>query len=112
MNHRVEITEDYMGRFEIGDLSLEVSPATDLVVRFVDSEFDYLRYLDAENHCMTLHFLGQAALSTLIDFGVPQTRQRLKILQCEYEEYISYKAAYAMYEFEQEVSDIDVDGTD
>lgn len=83
----IEIVPDQMGGFEINGRRYEVSAATDAVIRFIDPKYDYLRYLDPEQHAITLNWLGSRALATLVGFGIPETRQRLKIQQCEYDEW-------------------------
>lgn len=93
---KIEIVPDQMGGFEIYGRQYEVSAATDVVIRFVDHEYDYLRYLDPEEHAITLHWLGQSALTTIVGFGIPETRQRLKMQNCEHEEYLLWQAAYGL----------------
>lgn len=90
MSREVEIVPDQMGGFEILGKRYEVSAATDSVIRFVDNKFDYLRYLDPEEHAITLHWLGQAALGSIVAFGIPETRQRKTIQECEYGEYLRW----------------------
>lgn len=87
----IEIVPDQMGGFEINGRRYEVSAATDSVVRFVDPELDYLRYLDPEEHAITLHWLGQSALAAIVGFGIPETRKRLTIQECEYGEYLAWQ---------------------
>ena len=99
-NPKIEVVDDYMGRFEINGASYEVSPATDFIMRFVDHEYDYLHYLDPEVQGITLHWLGQAALSTLVDFGISQSRLRLKMMGCEHEEWIQWKADHDLQEYD------------
>lgn len=109
---RIEIVPDMMGAFEVYGREYQVSPATDCIIRFVEHEYDYLRYLDPEAHAVTLHWLGQSALATVAGWGIPETRQRKKIQECEYEEYLLWKSNMGMYEFEhdiEELPDNDVD---
>lgn len=93
---KVEIVPDEMGGFDAYGKHYEVCIATDTVVRFIDSEYDHLRYLDAEKGGLTLEFLGEIALSTLVAFGLPETRQRLKMLECEHEEYLNWQSQYGL----------------
>jgi hypothetical protein len=106
MSRKVEIVPNEMGGFEVFGKSFEVSAATDVVVRFVDEEYDYLRYLDPEAKAITMHWLGKSALATIAGWGIPETRDRLKMQQCEHDEYVTYKSMVWMGEFEQEVVDI------
>lgn len=103
---KVEIVPNEMGGFEIYGRRYEVSPATDVIIRFVDPEYDYLRYLDPEAHAITMHWLGGSALSTLVGWGIPESRQRLKMQECEHEEYVSWMAAMAIGEFERDLAEL------
>ena len=105
MSH-FEVVPDQMGAFEIYGREYEVSAATDVVVRFVEPEYDYLRYLDPEAQGITLHWLGQSALATIVGFGVPETRQRMKMQNCEHEEYLGWVAERAMGIFEQDLAEL------
>lgn len=105
MNRKIEIVPDFMAQFDIYGEHFEVSPATDVIVRFVDPEYDFMRYLDAEKGAITLHWLGANALNQLVGIGIPETRQRLKMMECEHEEYLSYKSAYGLAELDQEFKD-------
>ena len=91
MKRKVEIVPNEMGGFEVFGKKFEISAATDLVVRFVDEEYDYLRYLDPEEKAITMHWLGKTILGQIAGFGIPETRERLKMQNCEHEEYVTYK---------------------
>jgi len=99
----IEIVPDQMGRFEIYGKEYEVSPATDVIMRFVDPEYDFLQYLDPEVQAITFHWLGKSALSALAGFGIPETRQRLKMPQCLYDEYIGWQERFGLAQFEQDL---------
>lgn len=103
---QIEIVPDQMGGFEIYGRRYEVSPATDVIIRFVDPEYDYLRYLDPEEHAITLHWLGKSALSALAGFGIPETRQRLKMQECEHGEYIRWQECYGMEAYEEDLAEL------
>ena len=103
---KIEIVPDEMGGFECYGKEYQVSAATDLIVRFVDSEYDHLRYLDPELKGMTLEFLSEIALSTLAAYGIPETRQRAKMLACEHEEYLNWKSMYGLGYLDEELGDI------
>lgn len=110
---RIEITPDQLGNFEIYGREYSVCAATDCIQRFVDPCYDYLRYLDPEEHAITLHWLGTSALSTLAGFGVPETRKRLKIQQCEYDEYLNWNERMGMWVFEKDLAELpDTDDID
>lgn len=101
-NPHIEVVPDEMGGFEIYGREYQVCPSTDVVVRFIDHEYDYLRYLDPEAKAITLHWLGQPALATLVGWGIPETRERLKMQNCEHEEYLNWMANIAIGQFEQD----------
>ena len=96
MKRKIEIVPDQMGGFEIYGRKFEVSAATDTIQRFVDPEYDYFQYLDVENQCIAPCWIGQVALMTLADFGIPETRQRLKMLECEHDEYLQWQSTYGL----------------
>jgi len=99
---KIEIVPDEMGTFKAYGNEYNVCAVTDVVIRFVDSEFDYFRYLCPEQRQITLHWLGKQALSAIVAFGIPETRQRLKMQRCEFEEYVSWNTDMAMGDFESE----------
>lgn len=105
MSH-IEIVPDQMAGFDWGDKHYQVSPATDVIVRFVDPEYDYLRYLDPEEHAITLHWLGRSALGAIVGWGIPETRQRLKMLECEHEAYVEWQERYGMQVFEEDLAEL------
>ena len=49
---KVEIVPDQVYGFEINERVYLVSPASDCIVRFVEPQYDYLRYLDLEEHAI------------------------------------------------------------
>ena len=99
---KIEIVPDQMGGFETYGRRYDVCAATDLVVRFVDPEYDHLRYIDTEHKAINLHWLGNQALSAIVGFGIPETRQRLKMLECEYSEYLDWQSNMNMWQMERE----------
>lgn len=105
MSH-IEIVPDQVGGFTAYGKEFQVHPATDVIMRFVDHEYDYLSYLDQEEGGITMHWLGRTALATIATFGIPETRLRLKMTDSEHEEYLNWKSNIGLYEYEQEVADI------
>lgn len=105
MKH-VEIIPDEMGGFEAYGRQYRVSPAVDVIMRFVDHDKDYLQYLDPEAAAITFHWLGSSALATLAGWGIPESRERLKMPESIYNEYLEWQANLGMAQFEQEVADI------
>lgn len=101
---KIEIIPDFMGRFEVFGMKLEVSAGTDVVQRFEEPEYDYLSYLDYERQMLAPLWLGSTSLLTLVEFGIPETKPRKSILECEYREYLNFKSTYYMFEFEQDLS--------
>lgn len=103
---RIEIVPDQVGGFTAYGKEFHIHPATDVIMRFVDHEYDYLSYLDQEEGGITMHWLGNTALATIVTFGIPETRERLKMTESEHEEYLSYKSQVGLWEYEREVADI------
>lgn len=87
---KVDIVPDQTISVRVGERIYEVSPATDCVIRFIEPQYDYLRYLDLEEQAITLHWLGQAALGSLVGLGIPDTRTRQKMQECEYNQYLAW----------------------
>lgn len=102
---KIEIIPDEMGGFEIYGREYQVSPATDMIMRLVDHEYDYLHYLDPEAHGITLHWLGQSALSTLAGWGICESRLRLKMPESVHEEYLSWQSTYGLGALDFETED-------
>ncbi len=55
---------------QVGDI--EVCPSVDTIKRFDEEQYDHLFYIDPEQHCMSLLFLGKVGLNMLADCGVPE----------------------------------------
>lgn len=104
---KIEIIPDECGGFEVYGKQYQVHPAADVVMRFVDPEYDYLSYVDREAQGITMHWLGSAALNTIVGWGIPETRQRFKMSQSEYDCYLEWQSNLGMQQFEEEVADID-----
>lgn len=105
MSH-IEVVPDQVGGFTAYGKEYQVHPACDVVMRFVDHEYDYLAYLDQEEGGITMHWLGRTALATIAAYGIPETRERLKMTESEHEEYLNWHANLGMAQFEEEVADI------
>lgn len=99
----IEIVPDEMGGFEAYGIRYEVCPATDVVMRFVEPRFDYLHYLDPKEQAITFHWLGEKALSALVEFGIPESRKRQKMPQCIYDQWLEWESNMDMGQFEQEL---------
>ena len=99
---RVEIVPNHVGGFAVGDKEYQVSPSCDLVVRFVDPELDHLRYAEPDGRGITLHWLGQSVMASLVGFGIPETRKRLKMEESEYDDYITWLSE-RMDDFEADI---------
>lgn len=103
MSDPIKIVPSMVGTFDIGSRTLRVSPDTETIIRFVDSRFDHLRYVDDEQGCIALVWLQQVALTVLADFGIPETKPRVSISEMEYENWLQYEADMDMAQFEAEL---------
>ena len=101
-NPKIEVTENWIIWANIYGHEVPISGSTDDIQRFVDPQFDYLRYFDHEQGKITPMWLGQAALSNLVGQGVPETRQRLKMQNCEFQAYLDWQAEIELDDYESE----------
>ena len=89
---KVDVVQCQVGSFNVGNRMLRVCADTEVVVRFVDSRYDYLRYLDEENQCVACVWLQGGAYEMLVEFGIPETVPRDTISSAEYENWLQYQA--------------------
>lgn len=99
---RIEITNNWLIEANIYGVAVQLSSSTDDIQRFIEPEYDYLRYYDMDQRVIIPMWLGAAVLSDLAGRGIPETRQRLKMQQCEYDAYIDWHSELEMDEFESE----------
>lgn len=105
MEH-VKIVEPMVGSFDIGSRTLRVCADTEVIVRFVDSQYDHLRYVDDEQGCIVLVWLHQLALTVLADFGIPETQPRKVISQAEYDNWLEFRTMHMEdFEFDPEAGE-------
>lgn len=101
----MEIVPSTVGTFESMGRQFRICADTETIIRFEDPRYDYLRYVDDEQGCLAIVWLGKEALETLVEFGIPQTVPRETISSQEYEEWVSWEAAQDMAQFEAEIDD-------
>lgn len=102
---KVEVVPNSAIRLNYGegeDDCLMVSASHDLVVRFVEPQYNYLRYFDPHNMNIIAVFLGHEVLADLMDAGIPATNIREQMLEGEMEAYEHHLAKIAMAEVEME----------
>ena len=102
---RVTVVSDQVGTFEVYGRTLRVSADTEVIVRFTEPRFDYLRYLDEERQCMAIVRLHQSAYTLLADFGIPETVPRTTMSQSEFNEWLEWEVNVDMAQFEEEMGD-------
>lgn len=106
---RVTVVSDQVGTFEVYGRTLRVSADTEVIVRFTESRYDYLRYLDEENQCMAIVRMHQSAYTTLAEFGIPETTPRETMSQSEFNEWLEWEVHMDMAQFEEELGDIETE---
>lgn len=106
---RVMVVSDQVGTFEVYGRTLRVSADTEVIVRFVDSRYDYLRYLDNENQCMAIVRMHPTAYTTLVEFGIPETTPRSTMSQSEFNEWLEWEVQMDMAQFEEELGDTETE---
>ena len=107
---KVEVVQGQVGTFNVGFRSLRVCADTEVLVRFSDPRYDYLRYLDEDQQCVSCVWLTQEAYTMLVEFGIPETTPRSTISSMEYENWLEYQQL-RMEEFEAELDEPkDTDG--
>lgn len=105
MEH-VKIVEPMVGSFDIGSRTLRVCADTEVIVRFVDSQYDHLRYVDDEQGCIALVWLHPLALTVLVDFGIPETQPRTVISRAEFENWLEFHTMHMEdFEFDPEAGE-------
>lgn len=109
MYEKMEIVPAIVCTFNFNGYEFKVSPSTDTIVRFKDSRYDYLRYADEDRNCLAFVFMGRVALDKLMSLGIPPTEIRETIAEDEYDAWLQYETYADMQQFEEEVSDIDLD---
>lgn len=100
---KVEVVQCQVGTFNVGSRSLRVCADTEVIVRFVEPRYDYLRYLDEENQCIACVWLHPSAYEMLVEFGIPETHVRRTISVMEYENWLEYQTISTMSEFEEDI---------
>lgn len=101
-----EVVKDFCVEMTVYGRRMLASPATDSVIRFANHEYDYLRYLDPDQSRITCEFLGQQALSELVGLGIPDSRERLKMTEMEYAQYLEWQDVYHLGDFERDLSEL------
>lgn len=89
-NRKVEVVPNSAIRLNYGegeDDHLMISASHDLIVRFVEAQYNYLRYYDPGTMQIIAVFLGHDVLADLMDEGIPVTKIREKITEGEMEAY-------------------------
>lgn len=109
---KVEIVPSRVGAFNVGFRELRVCADTEVIVRFVEPRYDYLRYVDEQNQCIACVWLHQDAYDSLVEFGIPETQVRYTISSMEYDNWLEYQAVSTMAEFEAELEGEETDGCD
>lgn len=102
---RVTVVSDQVGTFEVYGRTLRVSADTEVIVRFADSRYDYLRYLDEERQCIAIVRMHPTAYAALVDFGIPETLPRTTMSQSEFNEWLEWEVNVDMAQFEEEMED-------
>lgn len=87
----MKIEPSFIGAFQVGHRELRVCADTEVIVRFVDSRFDYLRYVDDDNGCIACVWLTPPAYAGLVEFGIPETTLRDTITESEHENWLEYQ---------------------
>lgn len=96
---KVEVVPNSAIRLNYGegeDDCLMVSASHDLIVRFVEPQYNYLRYFDPHNMNIIAVFLGHEVLADLMDAGIPATNIREQMLEGEMEAYEHHLGKLAM----------------
>lgn len=96
---KVEVVPNECIRLKYGEEEgehLTVSASHDAVVRFVEPQYNYLRYFDASTEQIIAVFLAAHILADLMDFGIPATELRNKITEGEMEAYQHHLGQIAM----------------
>lgn len=102
---KVEVIPNEAVRLRYGedeDDFLTVTASHDVIVRFVEPQYNYLRYFDPNDMTIIAVFLGHEVLANLMDAGIPATNIREKMLEGEMEAYEHHLAKIAMSEVEME----------
>lgn len=102
---RVTVVSDQVGTFEVYGRTLRVSADTEVIVRFTDPRFDYLRYLDEEHQCLAIVRMHPTAYTMLVEFGIPETTPRTTMSQSEFNEWLEWETNVDMAQFEEEMAD-------
>lgn len=109
---RVTVVSDQVGTFEVYGRTLRVSADTEVIVRFADPRYDYLRYLDEENQCLAIVRMHPTAYELLVEFGIPETTPRMTMSQSEFNEWLEWETQVDMAQFETDVEWEELDDDD
>lgn len=96
---KVEVIPNEAIRLNYGegeDDHLTVTASHDIIVRFVEPKYNYLRYFDPNQMNIIAVFLGHEVLANLMDAGIPVTNIRERMLEGEMEAYEHHIAKIAM----------------